>query len=702
MAVPAYTEDLTDIDLAESGSTGWTAFNISGGGGGAPAFGADLGMQGAGCWDKPCSLAERGLAVNKTPGTGTVAAGVHIFQWGFCATPGITDTLANRGAYVLIGTSTANFMQFHVEGSNTYGAVGRVGKCYIVDYHTTANTGSIPYATSNGTPGATPTYFGFGLKTTATAKGSNIGADAVRYGTGAYLTAGELLSAGDGSDNPCTFAGFNTQNDNNSNRWGILTSTGGTNYEQQGRFVIGQNNAGTATLCRFRDSDKNISVVDTVHSSATFTQFIIDHASTRCEWTNINLTALGTINPGAVIVNSANPTFIVVGGTWTGIDITTMRSNTDITGLTWRNCGLVTMNSGTIDECLIDQHAGTHAVITTNPADITNTRFVSSGTGHGVRCDTTGTYSWDGNTDSGYTGARGTNLTSSTGSANAMFYNNSGGLITLNVVGGGQSPSVRNGAGATTQVNSAVPVSVSGVTRGSAVKLIARETLGAVTDGDVLAEGFADANGAFASYSHNDQGSLSISVLARNQGIATACIAEDSGAGFTDETDEGSSNLTADMTLLPATPAINDAYYFGHQDPFTRLRLDVSTALTQTATPTIVWEFWNGSAWVALTGVTDGTSGLETSGRSVVSWALPGTWAQNSVTGQLNTGNLYYVRLRLSVVGTITTTPIGRKAQLDTTRYLPYDEPRTITTGVGLTDTATWTRDLISKFDPAD
>ena len=106
MAVPSYTEDLTDIDLAESGSTGWTAFNISGGGGGTPAFGADFGMQGAGCWDKAASNTERGLAVNKTPGTGTVAAGVHIFVWGFVATPGVTTSLATRGAYVLVGTGT--------------------------------------------------------------------------------------------------------------------------------------------------------------------------------------------------------------------------------------------------------------------------------------------------------------------------------------------------------------------------------------------------------------------------------------------------------------------------------------------------------------------------------------------------------------------------------------------------------------------
>jgi hypothetical protein len=352
MAAPSYTEDLTDIDLAESGSTGWTAFNISGGGGGTPAFGADFGMQGGGCWDKAASNAERAAAVNKTPGTGTVAAGVHIFQWGFNATPGVCDTLQNRGAYVLIGTSTANFMQFHVEGSDTYGAQGRVGKCYVVDYHTTANTGSVPYSTSNGSPGATPTYFGFGLKTLATVKGSNFGVDAVRYGTGAYLTAGELISAGDGSDDPCTFVGFNAQNDNNSNRWGILTSIGGTNYELQGTFAIGQNNAGTATLCRFSDSNRNISLVDTVHSSSDFTKIIIDHASTRCEWTNINITALGTINPGEFTVNTTS-TVIIKGGIFTNIGVSTLNTGCDFHGMTWRGCDEVVGAGASLNNCNI-------------------------------------------------------------------------------------------------------------------------------------------------------------------------------------------------------------------------------------------------------------------------------------------------------------------------------------------------------------
>lgn len=457
MAVPAYTEDLTDIDLAETGSTGWTAFNIGGGGGGAPAFGADFGMQGGGCWDKAASNTERGLAVNKTPGTGTVAAGVHIFQWGFVATPGVTTSLATRGAYVLIGTGTGDYMQFHVEGSDTYGAQGRVGKCYCIDYHTTANTGSIPYSTATGTPGATPTYFGFGINTNSTVKSSNMGADAVRYGTGAYLTAGELISAGDASDDPCTFAGFNAQNDNNTNRWGILTSIGGTNYELQGRFVIGQNNATTATLCRFSDSDKNIQLVDTVHSGTDFTQFIIDHASTRCEWTNINITSLGTNNPGQIQVTSNNPTFVVTSGTWTDIGVTVLRSNTSVDGTTWRLTDSITLNGASLDNCIIDRCTAASAVVTDDLADLNNNHFVGDNTGHAVELSSVGagTMAWD-NTFNTTTYAT---VDGSTGNE-AIYVNVGSGTLTINVTAGATTPTIRTAGATVTVVAGAVTASL--------------------------------------------------------------------------------------------------------------------------------------------------------------------------------------------------------------------------------------------------
>jgi len=254
MAVPSYTEDLTDIDLAES-TTGYVAY---GGGASGLGAGADFSMQGTNAVDKQVSAAEKGILFDNGAGI-TMGAGDHVFIWHFTATPGVTDTLANRGVVVNIGSSSTNFTKYHVEGNDTFGAAGRVGKCYPIDQTVdTSNTGSIPYRTRVGTPSGTLQMFGSGLNTTATVKSANMGLDAMRYGTGAYLTAGELISAGDASDNPCTFAGFSTQNDLVANRWGIFN---GLN-ELQGTFAIGQNNAGVATLCRFEDSNITVNAGD--------------------------------------------------------------------------------------------------------------------------------------------------------------------------------------------------------------------------------------------------------------------------------------------------------------------------------------------------------------------------------------------------------------------------------------------------------
>ena len=443
MAVPSYTEDLTDISLMESGETNAVALNISGGGGGAPAFGADLAMQGLGCWDKPCSNAERAIAVNIAAGSGTTAAGVHIFQWGFVGTPGITDNLATRGVYVLAGTGVSAIVQFHVDGSDTFGAGGRVGKCYPYRYVTTANTGSVPYRTLVGSPGATPTYFGYGLKTTATAKGSNIGMDAVRYGTGAYITAGEIA-------NPATFDGFATQNDSINNRWGILTKVGNS-YELQGRFVIGQNNSKVATLAYFEDSDVNIVLNDTVHTETDFTQIIIDHASTEVYWTNVSITALGTNNPGRLVVNNASTVVEITGGTFTDLGITTLRAACVIDGVTWRTSDTVTANSASLTSCTFDRSSASTALGCDDLDLLDDCTFVSDGTGHAIDLGTisaTDTMGWNCalvSSVSEWTGTAGTTVGVSGTANDAILVNVAASqTLTINVATGATIPTVRN------------------------------------------------------------------------------------------------------------------------------------------------------------------------------------------------------------------------------------------------------------------
>jgi len=441
MAVPSYNEDLTDVDLAQNKAT-WVAY-----GGGASGLddNPDIAMQGTQCVAKQVSNADKGQYFDNTTGI-TLGTGDHVFTWLFCGTPGLTNTEQNKGVSIYIGTTSSNYCQYHVEGNDTYGAAGRVAKCYAVDYTVrSTNSGGRPYRTATGSPGAAPQLFGGGLVTTATVKGFNCGVDAIRYGTGAYLTAGELISAGDASDNPCTFAGFNTQNDTSNNRWGILTAVG-AGYELQGRFVIGQDNTKTATLARFQAADVSVGFVDTWHAASDFTQIIIDHASTRAELTNLNLTALGTTNPGRFVVNSANPTVIITGGTWTDMGITTLRSNTTVDGLTWRGTDQITLNGATVDNALIDQNTATAAIVTDNLSDLTACEFISDGTGHAVELTSIGGGSMNWNcSDSGYAATDG-----STGNE-TIYVNVASGTLSISVGTGYTTPTIRT-AGATVNV----------------------------------------------------------------------------------------------------------------------------------------------------------------------------------------------------------------------------------------------------------
>jgi hypothetical protein len=152
---------------------------------------------------------------------------------------------------------------------------------------------------------------------------------------------------------------------------------------------------------------------------------------------------------------------------------------------------------------------------------------------------------------------------------------------------------------------------------------------------------------------------LDVTVVA--DAVIAAAIAEDGGV-FTDETTEANEATADDMTLFPATPvAAIDRYNFGFATQTNDFEIDVSTA--GTGTYTVVWEYWNGSAWAALQDVVDDTVNFKTAGRENVAWTVPSDWALSKIDGL---GPFYYIRAEIQT-GTVTITPIGERAfDLDT------------------------------------
>ncbi|MCK5016539.1 MAG: hypothetical protein KAS32_05635 [Candidatus Peribacteraceae bacterium] len=482
MTTPTYSHDLTDVDLAES-TTSWDYW----GGPLSMGFGPDFSMQGINCVDGKVSSAEKGLYFDNGFGI-TLGTGDHVFLWGFLATPGLADTLQNGGLSAGVGSDSNNYCKYHVEGNDTYGAIGRVGVCYTIDYSLRTSSISPPYRTLVGSPAANPRVFGIVTNTTGSVKGSNLGADAVRYGTGAYLTAGELISAGDASDDPCSFDEFATENDRNEtdnyNRWGILTRIGKT-YQLQGRFVIGQNNSKTATLCRFKDSDRNIEIVDTPHAASDFTQIIIDHASTRVELDNINITALGTTNPGQFNVLSNNPTVLINGGIWTDIGVVSFRSNTTVDGLTLRRTDAITPNGGSLENCIIDSCNAASAVIAANLNEVVIGEFISDGTGHAFELTgAASTYTWNCTTIGYDTGSTGDGVEVTGGSITGdetIHITATTGTFNISVSDGATTPSVSSAGAVVNVVAGQKTLTVDG--------LVAGESEVRVRDGSVTLPG---------------------------------------------------------------------------------------------------------------------------------------------------------------------------------------------------------------------
>lgn len=140
-------------------------------------------------------------------------------------------------------------------------------------------------------------------------------------------------------------------------------------------------------------------------------------------------------------------------------------------------------------------------------------------------------------------------------------------------------------------------------------------------------------------------------------------VADDGGAQ-TDETQEANNSTADDMTLLPASPAAGDAYYFGGFGEFNTLTLNISTA--GAGTWSIVWEYWDGAAWSALSGVTDNTNGFTTGGVNDVTFTEPSNWETTTVT----TIDAYWIRARVDTFTGITTQPLGQESSVTGVRSL--------------------------------
>lgn len=280
---------------------------------------------------------------------------------------------------------------------------------------------------------------------------NNFQLDQITIGLGVRVDAGTVGS-------PNTFETVRAA-DEDTGFWGWWSSAFGA-YVGKGKLYIGPA-TGSATSV-FTDSGFRVVFADERVASG-FYEIRTRGAGTDVSWDLGNIAAANSVNARwNLTVDSDTNSFADTNGVWSGADQLVLAAAATLTGTTLIDCTKLTQNGATLDACSVrsaNTADGVAFIESDDPSLISDCEFEFSD-GHAIEITTPGTYSFDGNTFVGY-GLDDTN--------DAAIYNNSGGLVTLNI-SGGTTPTVRNGSGASTTLNSTVSITVTPLAAGSEVR----------------------------------------------------------------------------------------------------------------------------------------------------------------------------------------------------------------------------------------
>ena len=427
--------------------TGWT---------GVDGIDTDEKIEGTGCLASDVDI-ETDIMLGPTVTSINMSTTKYaIYPWIANYTAAYLDLKTNGGLFVALSDGT-NSSYWYVGGTDTYPGGWEV---------LVANTDAAPDGNSGTAANlASITNMGFGFKGVSKSKlADNSFVDYFRYASGAALRVyGTNTTTDDGWSEILT--------DDQTLIAGVIKAQAGS-YVVKGPIEIGDSvgtNSTTFTedgnIIVFPDlpvGDNHYAITcignGTGTTSVTLANQVIKSAGGRFSFDQSDTNLTSFTMTGTTLVHANSPTF---------------KSGQTVTGDTFDDCLQIVPSTSTFTGNIIKGYVGTGGgALLFSSANTANCSFISAGSGHAIKITATGTYTFTGHEFSGYsTTSPGSNLISSTGSTDAMVYNDSGGLVTLNVAGGGTTPTVRNGAGATTQVNSNVLVTYNTLVNGSEVRV---------------------------------------------------------------------------------------------------------------------------------------------------------------------------------------------------------------------------------------
>ena len=427
MTAPSYTEDLTDFTngTGDEGS-GWSeSSNTSWDDQGPPAYqDADYPyIQGSYAVTADCTKTGIGTLFANNGSTFTIPTDGALLVWQNFSSPLALETFANGGLRVMIGSGLGVFWSWDVGGKD-------FGKYPYGGWQNHAVNDTVgPSDIVGSYSGGSHQYAGAGVNVvTGIGKGEVHQVDILRYGR-----CSAIFEYGDLSNGYCTFAGFAAQNDNTSNRWGLIQAIPG-GYLWKGRMSLGT----ASNAVDFRDSGVLVLLDSTPKVTANFNTIEVLNASSNIDWSNItiiNVDPTNTASRGRWITTN-DATVDLVGCSFTDMGTFTFDSNTTLTSCIFSRCDEVTTGGATIDKCTFDEsNDSVTAVSVATPAEavsITNCQFNSDGTGHAIEIGgTAANITLTGNVFSGYDTAN-----PGTAANKAIFVNISTGSMTINISGG--------------------------------------------------------------------------------------------------------------------------------------------------------------------------------------------------------------------------------------------------------------------------
>lgn len=160
-----------------------------------------------------------------------------------------------------------------------------------------------------------------------------------------------------------------------------------------------------------------------------------------------------------------------------------------------------------------------------------------------------------------------------------------------------------------------------------------------------------------------------VSFLKRGAALGNVQSYDADGASYTDNTSEANSPTGTSFFVFAETPATSDIIYIGMSDKFHGLTTGLF--VTGAGSPTVTWEYYDGSSWTSFTPTESTTNASIFTAEGKFTWDSLSSWTKVSVN---SSESLYFIRGRLTA-GSYTTSPKALSITADQDSVLSKEIP---------------------------